>query len=338
MAKRIALLLAAVLAMSCLTGCTRQEPVETAPAQMEETVVSVKENLSVDGKTLVMDTEVTVPDLNRMEEVTLCFDENLLDKMVKELVHTQYPDLEEGTMDGYRTWSVATEKQLLFSLDCEDSGFRAGWAGYLDVLRDLNGQDMGNDEHMRWTPYYLTEHIPDKLNMTSTEAAEKLSAFLEQYSCFQYEPRNVVAVNCRNEPDSSGYYQADMQPYYDGRPVLVDGVPYVSACLSAEGVFTFQGMMVLKEQSRKPAEITMTLEDAVEQFKEDFADDPRGDRVTVDRISVGYVAESHYDETRVLSPAWIFEYSAVRPHLNTGEEMTQYYTSAYRMTDGSLYD
>lgn len=73
-------------------------------------------------------------------------------------------------------------------MSCWDRGFEAGRTYYLDVARNLNGQDMYDDELKRWTPNYMTEHIPDKLEMTSEEAADQLAAFLEQYSCFQYEP------------------------------------------------------------------------------------------------------------------------------------------------------
>ena len=338
MGKRIVcLLLSAVLAISCLAGCAQKERTEeTDPVQAEKEIVSVTEESQADGKTLVIDTTAEVPDISSLEEITLCFDEDLLDTMVEELVHSQYPDLKGGTIDGYRDWSVATEEQLLFSFSCEDEGFQAGRNYYLDVLRDLNGLDMGEDSLKRWTPYYMTEHIPDKLNMTSAEAAEKLAEFLGQYSCFDYKPWNVAAVNCRNVPDSSGYYQAQMQPQYDGMPVLIDGVPYVSACLSAEGVFNFQGVMVLKEQSRKPAGASITLEEAIEQFKADFVEDPQGNQVTVDRITAGYVAQSHYSGTWTLSPVWIFEYSAVRPRPDNQEDETYYYTCAYRMDNGSL--
>lgn len=339
MGKKMALrLLSAVLAVGCFTGCAGQELTEEAnPVQIEKKIVSVTEEAQADGKTLVINTTVEAPNLSSLEEITLCFDEDLLDKMVKELVHSQYPGLQEKTMDGDRKWSVATEEQLLFSLSFTDEGFEAGRTYYLDVLRDLNGQDMGEDGLERWTPYYMTEHLPDKLEMTSDEAAETLATYLGQYSCFDYKPWNVVAVNCRNVPDSSGYYQAEMQPQFEGIPVYRAGALNVSACLSAEGVFTFQGIMVLKEQSRKTADASMTLEEAVEQFKADFAEDPQGNSVTVDRITVGYVAESHYGGTWTLSPAWIFEYSAVRPRPDNQEEATYYYTSAYRMKNGSLY-
>ena len=154
MGKHMGFLLAAVLVLNCLTGCTRQEArtEETVPEPAEATVVTVTEQLEAGEKSLFMDAEVEVPDLNALEEITMCFDEELLDKMVTELVHSQYPGLEEGTMDGCRSWSVETPQQLLFSFDCMDTGFDAGRVSYLDVLRDLNGQDVGDDEWMRWTP------------------------------------------------------------------------------------------------------------------------------------------------------------------------------------------
>ena len=336
MTKPMGLFLAAALVLNALTGCARQETVPDAAVQepAEAVVVKVVEKLEAGEKSLSIDTQVTVPDLDALEEVTLCFDEELLDKMVTELVHSQYPGLEEGTMDGYRDWSMATQEQLLFSFGCMDSGFDAGRVHYLDVQRNLNGQDVEGDAAMRWVPYFITEHIPDKLELTPAEASEAFCTFLGQYSCFAYETWNMVAVNCRREADSSGYYQAMLRPEYDGMPVCIDGAPYISACMSAEGVFTFQGIMALKEQSRKRAEKTMPLEEAVERFKEDFLAESRNGTVTVTRITAGYVAESCYDETRVLSPAWIFE-SARTVTQTDGTEQILYDTDVYKMQDGS---
>ena len=336
MTKLMGLCLAAALMLNTLTGCDRQEAVPDVAVQepAEAVEVRVAEQLEAGGKFLSIDTQVTVPDLDALEAVTLCFDEEMLDKVIAELVHSQYPGLEEGAMDGWRDWSVETPEQLLFSFGCEDSGFDAGRVHYLDVQRDLNGQDVESDASMRFVPYYITEHIPDKLILTPPEASEAFCTFLEQYSCFDYETWNMVAVNCRQETDSSGYYQAMLRPLYDGMPVCIDGVPYISACMSAEGIFTFQGMMVLKEQFRKRMEKTMPLEDAVERFKEDFLADSQSGIVTVNRITAGYVAESYYDETRVLSPAWIFE--SVRTVIGPdGTEQILYDTDVYKMQDGS---
>lgn len=333
-------LLAVLLAASCLTGCAGQKLAEeTAPVQIEKSIVAVTEEAQTGEKSLSINASVEVPDLSSLEEITLSFDEDLLDTMEKELIHSQYPGLEEGVMDGYRNWSVENETgtQLLFGFSCEDDGFEAGRTYYLDVLRDLNGQDMGEDELNRWTPYYMTEHIPDKLEMNASDAAGVLSEFLGQYSCFDYKPWNIVAVNCRDVPDSSGYYQAMMQPQYEGIPVYGDGALDVSACLSAEGVFTFQGIMVLKEHSRKNADAVMLLEEAVEQFKSDYPEIPHRGNITVDRITVGYVADSHYSGKWTLSPAWVFEYSATYTRQDNQEEAVNYFTCAYRMNDGTLY-
>lgn len=330
------LLLSAVLTINCLAGCARQETTaQIKPEPAEPTVVRVTEQLEAEGKALTIDTAVEVPDLNALEEVTMCFSEDLLEKMVTELVHTQYPDLKEEVMDGDRSWIVETPQKLLFSFSCQDSGFDTGRIHYLDVLRNLNGQDVEGDAQMRWTPYYITTHIPDKLELTPAEASEEFCTFLKQYSYFDYKTWNMVAVNCRQEADSSGYYQAMLMPRYDGMPVCIDGVPYISACMSAEGVFTFQGIMALKEQSRQPVERAMSLEDAVERYKEDFLAESGNAKATVNCISVGYVAESYYDETRVLSPAWIFESARTSTRADNGEEYIFYETDVYKMTDGS---
>lgn len=339
MGKRIVLiLLSALLAVSCLTGCASQKKAEeTMPKAVEKEIVSVSEDVEANGKTLAIHTTVEVPNLETLEEITLCFSEDTLDTMVKELVHSQYPGLEEHPMDGDRKWSVETEEQLLFSLGVTDEGWETGRTYYLDCLRNLNGQDVEEDDLNSFTPYYMTEHIPDQLEMTAQEAAKAMAEYLSRYSCFTYKPWNVAAVNCRNQPDTSGYYQMLMQPQFDGIPVYGHGALQVSACLSAEGFFTFQGIMVMEEQSRKAAQASMTLEEAVAQFQADFAEDPQGDRVTVDQIKVGYLAQAHYSGNWTLSPVWIFEYHAVRPGHASQKEWTYYDTQAYRMDNGDLY-
>jgi len=333
--KIIIWLLSLFMTISCMTGCSSEEYARKEIAETE--TIAVKEEVHTGENTLVIDTTVEVPGLSSLEEITLSFDDNMLDTMVEELVHSQYPGLEEHPMDGDRKWSVATEERLLFSLGITDEGWETGRTYYLDVLRDLNGQHVEEDELNSFTPYYMTKHIPDQLEMPPEEAAKAMGESLAQYSCFSYKPWNVAAVNCWNQPDTSGYYQMRMQPQFEEVPVYGHGALQVSACMSAEGIFTFQGIMVLKEQSRKAAEVSMTLEEAVEQFKADFAEDPKGNQVTVDHIKAGYLAEAHYSGNWTLTPVWIFEYNAVRPRPYNQEDVTYYYTCAYRMKNGSLY-
>lgn len=341
MTKRISLLLAAVVVMTGLIGCGQKEiPETTLPTQAETKVVSVKEETTVDGIELLIDTQVNIPDMENLEQITLTFDDQMLETMEKELVHSQYPGLKPEIQNGDREWQVANDEQLLFSFGCTEESFETGRVHYLDVLRNLNGQDMGNDALMRWTPNYMTDHVPDRLDMTAEEAGEEIALFLERYSCFDYVPWNVIAVNCQNVPDSSGYYQTMLQPEYADLPVYIDGVPYVSACLSEEGVFTFQGMMVLKEQNRTPAESHLTLEEAVTLFKSDFSGTviTNTRSVTVNAIKVGYVADAGWQGIWTLSPAWVFEYSSTFDRQDGQGGGTDYYTCAYRMKDGYFWN
>jgi len=333
--KRILQLLSLILAASCLTGCDKPEA--SGKKQVQTELVRITEEVHTGGNTLLIETAVEVPALTALEEITLCFDDDLLDTMVEELVHNQYPGLEEHPMDGDRRWIVSTEEQLLFSFGITEDSWEAGRTHYLDVLRDLNGQHVDDDERDLFTPYYMTKHIPDQLELSPEEAASTMGDFLTRYSCFSYKPWNVAAVNCRNQPGTSGYYQMRMQPQFDGLPVYGHGALQVSACMSADGIFTFQGIMVLKEQSRKIAEVNMTLEKAVEQFKIDFAEDPQGELVTVDQIKVGYLAESHYSGTWSLCPVWVFEYHVINPRTDSQGDYTYYDTCAYRMKNGSLH-
>ena len=205
MGKKLVLrLLSAVLAMSLLAGCSQQNYEEKNNTQKETETVTISEEVLSGESTLVIDTTVEVPDLTNLEEITLCFDDDLLDTMVDELVHSQYPGLEEHPMDGDRKWSVETEERLLFSMGVTDEGWETGRTYYLDCLRDLNGRHIEEDVLNFFTPYYMTPHIPDQLEMNSEEAAEAMADYLGQYSCFTYKPWNVVAVNCRNQPGTSG--------------------------------------------------------------------------------------------------------------------------------------
>ncbi len=331
MKKLILFTLTVCLLLGCLTGCAREEIViETAPAETVFTpeVVEISRTAQRDGQSLTMEAAVEVPDLTTMEKVKLNFDEEAFQAVGKDLVLSQYPDLKEGrSPDGYRGWSKDTPEQLIIGFHAEDESFRSGWCYYLDVLRDLNGQDMGDDGVRIFDAHYLTPHIPNKLGMTSAEAAEKMNEQLSQYSCFTYKPYSVAALNIKEKPESTGYYQAQLQPRFEGRPVVGRGAMNVSACLSAEGMFTFQGTMLLKETDRIPLETHITLEEAVDQFQEEFTDFTYREQITVNRITAGYVAVSVYNGTWTLHPAWIFEYYDGKYD----------YTCAYTMENGVLH-
>ncbi len=337
MKKILFMILAVAMLLGCLSGCSREAGVkETGEAAIEETVsvpqtVTVSAQAEREGKTLTMYGEVTVPDLSKLERITLNFDEEAYQAAGRELALRYYPNLqEERREDGSLGWSEITEEGLGVIFHCQDDGFEAGRCYYEYLDNDLNGQDMPGDEGRFFDAYYFTENIPNKLGMTSLEAAEKIGAELHKYSCFTYEPWSITACNIREDSDSSGYYSARMKPCFEGRPVYGYGALYPSTHMSAEGLFAFQGIVLLKETGRTPVSCTVDLDTAVERFQEEFVEVALRDAITVDRITAGYVASSEYDGTWTLHPAWIFEY-------RDGDEATEHsYVCAYKMETGTL--
>lgn len=339
MLRRIGLLaLAVILAVSGF-GCAPERSAEEATVATlvkEPEQVSVSLNETAGDRTLKMDVQVTIPDLETLETVKLAFDEELLDTMVEELAKSRFPDIQEEEVGGYRDWSVQNEEQLLFVLSCEDTGFDAGWTYYEDVADELNGQAIGEDDLKWWIPHYLTEHIPNQMGLSAAEAAKEIGDFLARYSCFAYEPWSVAAFNCKNDPNISGYYSARMQPYYDDLPVYGEQQMKISAHMSAEGVFGFQGVLLLKEQERAAIQQAMPLDAAVEQFQKDFAAGAIEGSVTVDRINIGYIARSGYQGNYTLSPAWVFECTELPENTEGANSTTDYHTYAYLLETGKL--
>lgn len=325
--KRIACVILLMVLM--LTACSQENSQETVLlASTQPEVVAVDREETVDGKSLVIHTQVEMPDFDNLEEVTLVFDEEKLRAGAEDLVLSQYPDVKEQRDDttGSRAWSVESEKRLSLSLDCFDQGFEAGRLLFLDVARDRNGSGMGEDDLNAFTYGYITPHIPTGLEITGQEAGEAMGQFLSRYSCFTYRIWSLRA----QDDETGGYYQAFLEPRYEGLPVKGKGPLMVSACLSQEGVFTFQGVMALKEQSRKRVETSVTLEQAVEAFREEL---PwlRGTVVEVVDIRPGYTARSGHGGEWTLRPAWIFDYAQT-----TDQGLTQYGTLTIRMEDGKV--
>ncbi len=331
MRKILILTLAAAMLLTCFSGCAQRE--ETEETAYLPQIATINSQTELEGKTLTIDAKVEIPNLSKLEKITLNFDEERFQAMGKDLVLSQYPEIQEGrSPDGYRGWSKETPERLIISLHCMDEdSFEAGRCYFVDVLRDLNGQTMPGDEEHSWEPYYLTENIPNELGMTSAEAAKKIGSELAKYSCFTYMPWNVTACNIREKPGSSGYYSAIMQPMFENRPVYGHGALRVSSHMSAEGLFAFQGIILLKETGRTAVSCAMDLDAAVAKFQEEFVEEAEeGVTVFVDKITAGYKATSEYDGTWTLHPVWAFSCREER------KDYTHYYTSVYKMENGKL--
>lgn len=254
----------------------------------------------VRGTTLTIHAPVPTANVQELCTLRMQADTGLWEKMGRELVMERFPQI-EGELTGGKTdinVSDETTGNLLLGFHCSADG-RTGYLSYVDVQRDLNGSNLDGDGNW-FTPHYLTATVPDGMDMTAEEAAQKAAQLLENYSCFRFSPWNVQAEYDRQK--QQGYYRIKLQPEYQGIPVYTT----IEAFYSGDGLFCCQGLMMLKESQRTAAQSPIPLKQAIEAFVNNICELATSDTVRCSAIRLGYVAQAQGEEV-VLSPAWVFE-------------------------------
>ena len=268
----------------------------------------------------------TVPTASAEELCTLRMqaDTGLWQKMGRELVMERFPQIEAELNSGNMDINVSDETtgNLLLGFHCSVDG-RTGCLYYVDVQRDLNGSNLDGDGS-RFTPHYLTATVPDGMDMTAQEAAQKASQLLENYSCFRFSPWNVQAEYDRQK--QQGCYRIKLQPEYQGIPVYTT----VEAFYSGDGLFCCQGLMMLKESTRTEVQSPIPLEQAIEAVVNNIAELASYETVQCSAIRLGYLVENQGEEV-VLSPAWVFECTEPR------DGFTDYYEIAVLAENGKIW-
>lgn len=264
-----------------------------APAGMVQTTAPEQTSFSfqetVGEQTLIMQA-VAEPEM-RKECVYLTYDENAQERLFQELV---------GSEENLRKENETQRKGIYWGIDkagTEEVGWAPGDIYYLDVARDQNGEPLDPGHSLE--PNYFTQQIPNGMEKTGKEVAEETGAFLENYSCLTFVPWNVCAYQ-----GSPGLYSMKLKCLYEGKDIL-GGFSQFSANISPEGLFDFQGTLLLKEDRREEIPKPMTLAEAVERLKTDFAGYSLAKTVTIDKIGLQYYGEET-PEGWILHPAWVF--------------------------------
>lgn len=272
-----------------------------------------------------------VPRLNaeNLSTVWMQADPALWQKMGRELVMERFPQIEGALSSGETDISVSDEAtgNLLLGFDCSADG-SAGYLYYVDVHRDLNGSNLDGDGNW-FTSHYITSTVPEGMDMTGEEAAQKASQLLENYSCFRFSPWNVQAEYDRQK--QQGYYRITLQPEYQGLPVY--GPRTTSeAFFSNDGLFGCQGLMMLRESRRMAVQAPLPLERAIESVVNHITELSFYDTVRCTEIRLGYLATTEAEEV-VLSPAWVFECSQTK----SGGDYTDYFEIAVLAENGKIW-
>jgi len=295
---------ALLLAIFCLTGCAAPQT-ETQPTQAAlweaGSVTELSQTVTEEGRTLILNGSLELPAPETLYHIQLALDEEALERFAQDYVYSAYPDAKKvAREDGRIEWMKEDGEQLLLSFSQNNMG--DGY--YLDVVRDLNGHNF--DVGHTFERGYITTQVPGDLTSTAAEAAKAAGEEIARYSCFSFVPWNVTA---NVTEDGKGDYAADLQPCFEGLPVI-GYVPFhdISANFSEEGLFTFQGTFLLKETKREPIVPSCTLDEAAEKLKTDFLTYMYNDDKTMKVVSVDvqYFAEFDIDNICHLRPAWVF--------------------------------
>ena len=277
------------------------------------------------GTTITIHATTPTAKAEELSTVTMQGDSQLWEKMGRELVIERFPQIQADLNSGKTDISVSDETtgNLLLGFDYAADG-RPGYLYYVDVQRDLNGSSLDGDY---FTPHDLTAVIPDGMDMTGEEAAQKAARLLENYSCFQFTPWNVRAEYDRQK--QQGCYRITLQPEYQGSPVYGHRMT-TEAFYSNDGLFCCQGLMMLKERQRTAVQSPLPLKQAIEAVVNHISELTSYDTVQCGEIRLGYLAEAQGEEV-VLSPAWVFQCSQTR------EGFTDYFEIAVLTENGKIW-
>lgn len=289
-------------------------------------------------KTLVIDADVGSPTPSDVPEVQLAVSDMYLSRMVEEYVSSKNENLNEIFNDETIFSAAAFDGdnlQLSFSVD------KSGYVNYLDVQNDIQCT-IHEIDHL-YDDGFFTSLIPAGMSITSLDAAEIAARFLETYSCFSYQPWNVLAADAID--GSQGCYYVFLQAKYDQIPIVqksAANVPGINALVlvSSNGIFQFSGIIMLEPSQEKKVGKIVPLASVIQQFSDDFAKLAIGESISVTNISFCYISEVNNDGLILLKPAWCFNCIDTRTKMENWETnegpIIKKYIVAYYAENGSF--
>lgn len=300
-----------------------------------KTPAHVEKSFNQNNISVNINADVSVPEIESLYRVVFVFDEENMNRIVNEWLLPAFPDAKSITDEsfdyGWGTSKVDGNVLMSFKAD------RDGNIGFIDAAKDINGFE--EDHHFE--SRYITSKIPLGMNTDAKEAEKTAKAFVEKYSPFKYSAYKITDINDKQR--NKGYYEIYLQPEYRKIPVCValscEGYStalFFEVCISADGIFAFQGRSNLKETDCKPIESIMPFDSIMDYFSNDIAVLSIGTDVRVNNIYLAYIPESDNSVSPEikLTPAWCFEYTDSR--VEDGQEIINNFTLAYSVENGRV--
>ena len=298
------------------------------PAHIEKSFVQNNISISINA-------DVSVPEADILNKAVFVFDEDNMNRIVNEWLLSAYPDAKSCTDESYDYgWGITkNDGNALMGFTANKDGN----IGFVDAAKDLNGIEEDYHSENR----YITNKIPSGMNIDAKEAEKQAKEFVEKYAPFNYSAYKITDINDKQK--NKGYYDIFLQPEYKNIPVCValssesHGIAlFFEVCISAEGIFAFQGRSNLKEADCKPVENIMPFDSIMEYFSNDISVLATGTDVRVNNIYLAYIPERDNSASPkvTLTPAWCFDYTDTR--IEDGKEITLIFTVAYSVENGRI--
>lgn len=340
--KIIVIILALLQLLSPGCGQEKNEPVGESPlsnqAQEDATPNHVTAEHESKNKKLIIDADIRAANLSNVMEIQLVFSDMYLSRIVEEFVRLKNPYISEISSDeSFFSMAAFNDEVLLLSFSANKNGF----VNYLDVQNDFQC-NIHEVDHL-YDDGFFTDLIPVGMSISSLEAAELAASFLEKYTCFSFEPWNVLAADAID--GSRGCYYVFLQANYSQIPVVqksAANAPNINVLvlISSDGVFQFSGMLLLEPSDERNCGTIVPFTSVTEQFSKDFAQLSLGETITVTNISLCYVSEAYIDGSIILKPAWCFYCVDRRMKLESWETnegpITKKYIVAYYAENGAF--
>ena len=333
----------AVMILS-LTGCAGNQGKEKAYTDMKglssATQKQEKTSMEQDGKKLLFDADVSIPDTEKIYRVTLGPDEDKARRLGKKLMEDKYRNiarLSEWDLVATKTESADSETLADFALDDE-------WAvNYTDVVHDVSygdyhGEDQYGKDAFLFRYGYTTDIIPNGMQMRPEEAGESVCSFFKDYTGFTFAPYRILAADSTEDGAKSGYYTVWLRAVYENFPVCIksDSVPLgLNASISENGIVDFQGLFLLKKTGQDEVTKIVTLQSVMDRLKASFSQLSNSVEIRISHIALEYVSERQKGKSYLLRPVWAF-YGTAAPEGGTGRDEDWVYL--YSAEDGTLYD
>lgn len=306
------LIAAAVLLSLCcllLVGCQSSAASQTQPTmpnlQPSPTVIGMLQDSNTVGeRTITIDAAAPKVE-DTVYSAVLMRDEEGAHSLADELILSRFDQVEQ--MDTFDWLVYRNNESVRASFHIAQDNWTTG---YVDYEYDQEGELL--DSGWKMFSDYITPLIPKGSTHTPNSAAQIACEFFDAHSqTMTFKAYNVLAKDpIGNEP--AGFYEVYVQGCYRGIPISRNAdYPQrpitANAYIGNNGMFSFQGLFLLKEASVQEVHQLSDVDSAMQHLCSNFYLLTNLLDIRIDTVELQYFASAKADGSYELRPVWVFK-------------------------------